>query len=151
MTGVGKEEVETGVMMNDEKRQILEMVASGKITAEEAEKLLDALGSRGADKAPSASPKYLRIIIEGEEGAAAPKLPRINVRVPVQLLRAGVRLASLLPNQARNHVNKALKERGVNVDLAVLNSSHLDELLEQMTNFTLDVKDTKNKVRIFCE
>ena len=54
--------------MSDDRRKILEMLATGRITAEEAERLLDALGSGprpAAEPTPVApGPKYLRIEME---------------------------------------------------------------------------------------
>ena len=38
-------------------------------------------------------------------------MTKVNIRVPLQLLRAGVRLAGLIPTEARTHVNEALRER----------------------------------------
>jgi hypothetical protein len=43
---------------------------------------------------------------------------KANVRAPLQLLRAGVRLASLIPPQAQNEVNTALRRQGVGFDLS---------------------------------
>ncbi len=37
----------------------------------------------------------------------------VNVRVPMQLLRAGVRLASLIPVQAQEQLDEALSRHGV--------------------------------------
>jgi hypothetical protein len=79
----------------------------------------------------------------------------VNVRVPIQLLRAGVKLASVIPPQAQEHVNEALRERGVPFDLSRLRPEDLDELIEQLQDLTIDVDQQgdkeKVKVRVFCE
>src|SRR5262245_52925712 len=101
--------------MNENRKQILDMLAAGRITADEAERLLAALepepgiGARaqaaGSAKStgPKTRPKYLRVLVEVDESMTGNKgLSTVNVRVPMQLLRAGVRLAALIPRQAHN-------------------------------------------------
>src|SRR5690349_20667353 len=100
--------------MNEERRRILTMLAENKITAAEAESLFDAMGQssgKGAEPAPAATfnPKYLRVLVEGHDDGHS---GRVNVRVPFNLIRAGMRLAALLPATAHGPVNKALKEQG---------------------------------------
>mgnify|MGYP007039525523 CR=1 FL=1 len=85
--------------MNEQRRQILQMLAEGKVTADEADRLIDALvrdqpaSPPAAAARPRARPKYLRVVVNAEDpGGDGPS--RVNVRVPLQLLRAGVRLVS---------------------------------------------------------
>jgi len=151
--------------MNEHRRQILQMLAEGKITADEAERLIAATeapspsstpdnGSAGAEK-PRA--KYLRVLVDTDEagGAAYDGPTKVNVRVPMQLLRAGVRLAGLIPPQALHRANQAMQEKGVPIDLGQIKPENLEELVEQLNDLTVDVdqKDSgaKVKVRVFCE
>lgn len=69
----------------------------------------------------------------------------------MQLLRAGVRLAGLIPIQAREHVNEALREQGIPFDLSQIKPENLEELVNELTDLTVDVDDEKTKVRVFCE
>jgi antitoxin component of RelBE/YafQ-DinJ toxin-antitoxin module len=77
----------------------------------------------------------------------------------MQLLRAGVRLAGLIPPQAREHVNEALRERGIPFDLSQIRPDNLEELVDQLNELTIDVDvnnshaygNEKVKVRVFCE
>lgn len=139
--------------MTDHRRDILEMLSKGQITADEAERLLAALDrpeEPGGESTPPKRPRFLRIQVE----ATAPHRDtpvRVNVRAPMQLLRAGVRLASLIPPQARDHVNRALHVRGVHVDLAHINPENLEEIIEQLDDTTIDVNEKDVKVRLFCE
>lgn len=141
--------------MNDDRRSILDMLSTGKITAEEAERLLNAL-----DRAPAAAsaatasghnqpPKYLRVTVDTDEDEEGPT--KVNIRVPMQLLRAGVRLSSIIPPQARDQVNAAMLRHGVGIDLNQLKPENLEELIEQLGDLTVDVDQEKTKVRIYCE
>lgn len=142
--------------MNEQRRQILEMLAEGKITADEAERLIDALERKqpesqpGVVSRPKSRPKYLRVVVnaadESGDGAS-----RVNIRVPLQLLRAGVRLTSLIPPQALTKVNEELSKSGVPIDLGELKPQHLEELIDQLDDLTVDVDDSDAKVQVFCE
>lgn len=136
--------------MSTERRQVLEMLAEGKISAEEAEKLLEKLqasreeGPRGsgieAKDTPGAAPKFLRVIVNSTEG------DEVNIRVPLALVRTGIRLSTMLPS----HANEKLAEKGI--DLSQLSGLEGDELVEVLKDLTVDVDSAKgDKVRIFCE
>jgi hypothetical protein len=140
--------------MNEQRRQILQMLAEGKITAEEAEQLIDALERQAESPAgdpprPKTRPKYLRVVVSTPEGGDSPS--RINVRVPLQLLRAGVRLTSLIPPQALDKVNAQLLRSGVPIDLAQLKPQHIEDLIEQLDDLTVDLDEHDSKIRVFCE
>ncbi|WP_026925276.1 SHOCT-like domain-containing protein [Glycomyces arizonensis] len=142
--------------MNEQRRQILEMLADGKITADEAERLLGAVESE-PDESPAAAPrakarvKYLRVVVHAEDDGAGGGPSDINVRVPLQLLRAGVRLASLLPPVAITKANEELSRAGVPIDLAELKPQQLEDLVDALDELTVDVDDATSKIRVFCE
>jgi hypothetical protein len=141
--------------MSEDRRQILGMLAEGKITADEAERLIAALGeptSPYADPRPEPRPsraKYLRVVVDSTEPGEAPT--KVNVRVPMQLLRAGVRLSALIPPQAREQINAAMARQGVPFDLSQLRPENLEDLVDQLSDLTVDVDDSHAKVRVFCE
>ncbi|HLY62821.1 MAG TPA: hypothetical protein VKV95_18915 [Terriglobia bacterium] len=145
--------------MNENRKRILDMLAAGQINPEQAERLIAALEKEtpapqaGANTEPrsSAWPKYLRVVVEAEEGHHANGPAKVNVRVPFQLLRAGVKLASIIPPQARMKVNDALHEHGIELDLNQIKPENLEEVIYQLKDFTVDIDDKKNKVRVFCE
>jgi len=139
--------------MNTERLRILNLVAEKKISADEAAGLLDALGTPAGDPSragasPRLAPKYLRVVVEGSEASHG---GRVNVRVPMSLLRAGVRLAALLPPGVHDQINRALHDKGVDLDVSKLKSEDLEELVEQMGELTVDVENGAEKVRVFCE
>jgi hypothetical protein len=142
--------------MNEQRRQVLQMLAAGKITADEAERLIDALEREqpesppGAAPRPKPRPKYLRVVVNWEDNSGGDGPGRVNVRVPLQLLRAGVRLTSLVPPQALAKVNAELTRSGVPIDLTQLKPQHIEDLIEQLDDLTVDV-DVDTKVQVFCE
>lgn len=142
--------------MSENRRQILDMLAQGKITAAEAESLMAALEreSAGPSTAAAEQPrrteklKYMRVVVDAVDGHGPTK---VNIRIPMQLLRAGVRLTSLIPPHAREQVNDAMHKQGIDFDIGKLTPANLEELLEQLNDFHVDVDNERAKVRIFCE
>ncbi|MGD1106013.1 MAG: hypothetical protein ABR865_03150 [Terracidiphilus sp.] len=153
--------------MNENRRQILEMLAAGKITADEAERLIAALesepaatagvftgniaGSNGRNDATvKTHAKYLRVLVESTEKDGP---TTVNVRVPMQLLRAGVRLASLIPAQAQDQLDAKLSKHGIPLTVSQIKPENLEELIDHLEDLTVDVdaKEEKAKVRVFCE
>jgi hypothetical protein len=134
--------------MSEERRQVLELLANGKITAEQAERLLDKLASAQA-KEPAASapggeskakPKFLCVVVDGAGG------DKVNVRVPLALVRSGIKLAAVLPEGAQ----AKLSERGL--DLGQLSQLDADQLVEALRELQVDVdSETGDTVRVCCE
>ena len=141
--------------MTEARRQVLELLAAGKITADEADRLIGALqsGESGVTTAAPAkpAPKYLRVIVDSNEKDDGPV--HINVRVPLALLRAGVRLASLIPGSAQAEVNRALREQGINVDVSQIKPENINEIIDQLRDLTVDIdhKSDDVKIKIFAE
>jgi hypothetical protein len=139
--------------MNNDRRSVLQMLSEGKINADEAERLLSALDR--TDTPPPASaghngaPKYLRVTVDADmHGQDATK---VNVRVPIALLRAGVRLSSLIPPAAREAVNAEWATYGVPFDISQLKPENLEELISHLNDLTVDVDAPDAKVRVYCE
>jgi hypothetical protein len=140
--------------MNEDRKRILAMLAEGKITADEAERLLAAMDrAPGADASTSTrsngGPKYFRVDVDARDGRDGPT--KINVRVPMQILRAGVRLSSLIPARARDKVNAAMAREGIDFDINQLKPENLEDLIDQLGDFTVDVDSEDAKVRVYCE
>jgi hypothetical protein len=147
--------------MNEHRRQILQMLAEGKISADEAERLLAALEPPSAGKtsesanAPKTPPKFLRVQVDSEDNHGHDGPTKVNVRVPMQLLRAGVKLAYLIPSGALQKANLAMHEQGIPVDLTQIKPENIEELVEHLRDLSVDVDQKegngKMKVRVFCE
>ena len=142
--------------MSENRRQILDMLAQGKITADEAERLLSAVEREPATPAAAGSElrrndklKYLRVLVDGHDEHDGPV--KVNVRVPMMLLRAGVKLTAIIPPKARTEVNDALRKEGIDVDIGKLTPESLEDVIEQLRDLQVDVDSERAKVRVFCE
>ncbi len=141
--------------MSDNQKRILDMLAEGKITADEAQKLLAAIGS-GGDEAksppPTHSPKYLRVVVvPNPDAPETDDVKRVNVRVPVALIRAGIKFTSLIPAEASDQVNEALKEKGIDFDVRNLKPEDLEELIMALHDLEVDVQHGQEKVHVYVE
>jgi hypothetical protein len=144
--------------MTQARRDILEMLAAGKITADEADRLMAAIENTPATASPADAaavsprpkPKYLRVLVQDHGKNGNPV--NVNVRVPMQLLRAGVKLAGLIPQPAMDKANLAMGVKGVHIDLSQIKPENLDELVDQLSDLTVDVDENEGaQVRVFCE
>jgi len=129
--------------MSEDRSRILNMLAAGKISAEEAERLLDALDSRTTDAASTGSapsmikgdptpllnalPKFLHVKVDGEEGE------KVDVKVMDQ-------------------INSQMAESGMSIDFSNFKPEDIDELIEALREMEVNV-DGKNgeKVRVYAE
>jgi hypothetical protein len=147
--------------MTEERRQILEMLAEGKISADEADRLIGALGGSSATATSTTTatavqakplPKYVRIMVDTKDGRHS-KPVHVNVRVPVALLRAGVRFGSLIPIQAQERMNAEFRKNGMDFDIRQVKPENINELIDQLQDVSIDVdqEDDDTKIRIFTE
>ncbi len=141
-------------IMSEERKQILKMLSEGKIDVSEAERLLDAI-NESPEKTELAETtgekttlKYLRVQVEPKGDG---KGERVDIRVPLQLIRAGAKIASFLPNEARAKIDGSLKDKGVDFSLSEINRGNVDRLLEALREMSIDVDSGVESVRIFCE
>jgi len=138
--------------MSEETRKILEMLREGKLSVEEADRLLETVsGDRaGAEKAkpPRSDRRYLRVQVEPRPDS--PHQDKVNIRVPMKLIRAGIKLAAFLPGNAKTQVSDALKEKGIDADLSKLTAEDIEELVSNLDDLTVNVEG-KETVRIYAE
>jgi len=134
--------------MSSETRKVLEMLAEGKISTADAERLLEKLAAtpdngandkeekRTAGTPEAATKKYLRVIVEKPGGND------VNVRLPLTFARSGVKLASLLPPK----VLARLQEEGIDPKLF---SEQANETIDELN---VDMQTAWGKhIRVFCE
>ena len=147
--------------MSDEKRKILELLASDKINVDEAERLLKALGEPSKKEEredsfdrrddtdrprPSHKPKYLNISIKPKEGRSGEK---VNVRVPLFILRTGLKFGGIMPDAAKEKINKALGQKGI--DISKMDEQAFEDLVSGLNDLAISIDDDDEKVRIYCE
>ncbi len=166
--------------MGDDRTRILDLLAAGKITAEEAARLLDALdpasaqasGTAGADASAGAgadtgaksgfhkffpgakttertgtsgAPKFMYVKVVSVKG------DNVNVKIPLALMRAGLKLTSLIPPQAQDQINKTMAEKGMSFDLNNFKPEDLEELIEALREMEVDVDSANgDKVHVYA-
>jgi len=144
--------------MSENRTRILEMLAEKKITVDEAERLLAVAGNEEktettytpASTTNNKVPKFLRVVVEPGPGQGAEDVDKVNVRVPMSLIRAGMKLTSLIPPQASDKMNEAMREKGIDFDLRNMKPEDLEDLINALSDLEVDV-DGKTKVRVFAE
>ena len=147
--------------MNENKKKILEMLAQNKISADEAYRLLNVIesgesGQKSTSKVNATvkeKAKYLRVtVLPASENEHSGNVDRVNVRVPMSLIRAGIKLTSLIPPEARDKVNGALREKGIDFDVRNVKPEDIEELIEALGDLEVDVVSSKReKVKVFVE
>ena len=145
--------------MSEDRTRILNMLADGRITAEEAERLLDALDTRAGAYAEPAQPG-----IKGDSGPLRAALPKylyvkvvavngdnVDAKIPIALVRSGLTLTSLIPSKAMDQINDSMSEHGMSVDFSNLKPEDIDELVGTLREMEINV-DAKNgdNERVYC-
>ena len=142
--------------MTENRRRILDMLSQGKISVDEAERLLSLVeqpqgGRTGTSEETKQQHKYLRVVVEPTADADPENQERVNIRVPIALIRTGVKFTSLIPSTATTRVNEALGKQGIDIDLRNLKEEDLEQLVDALRDLEVDVQDGKQKVRVFVE
>jgi hypothetical protein len=142
--------------MDNNRRKILEMLADKKVTVDEAERLLSLIWKEtpatGSEfKENKTPPKYLRVVIQPTVQADGEQAERVNVRVPVTLLRAGMKLAALIPPSAYNQMDSALKEKGIDFDLRNLKPEDFDSLILALNDLEVNIENSQQTVHVYAE
>ena len=131
-----------------EQRQVLDMLAEGKINSDDAERLLSRLAESAQDDAASSKPArsrgargmQLHVSARTEDGDV------IDARIPLYLLSTGIELTQLLPEVARD----AIEETGIELD--ELNKLRGDVLVEALRELELEVdSEDGSTLSIRCE
>jgi len=145
-------------MMSDDRRRILELVAQGKITVDEAQQLLQALDSgNGSASAGTGTdegkPSKLRwVLINVHKTAKEGKQDQdVNIRVPIAVIKSGMRLGALIPGLAGDQVASRLREKGLDVDFSKLDAASIEAMLRALGDTHIEIESGRSQVRITCE
>lgn len=146
--------------MAENEKRILEMLANKEINVDEAHRLLRALepdaaarnNPEGTETATGNRPRYLRVSVQPAPGHEHDEdAEHVHVRLPVALIRSGMRLASLLPPEAEEKIDEALRQKGIDLDMRRPKPNDIDELIDALTDLQVDVADDTEIVKVFVE
>lgn len=142
--------------MTEERMRVLQMIADGKISAEEGAQLLESMGEETADSRNSHTELSSYTGAEGQEkgglsGIKGKKLRiqvrsretgkvKVNLKIPLRLARIAEKF---IPKQAK----KEMEEQGINISQIV---DSLDEL-EDATLVDVSDEDSGEDIRIYIE
>lgn len=143
--------------MSKEIEQVLNMLTEGKITVEEATKLLESLqpkqfndpsvqSHRDSQSTESTSnvsttrrPTFLRVLVVSGDSE------KVDIRVPLKLVRLGTKFSEFVPEPARDAIE------GSGIDLSNLGEISDEEFYEAISNLRVDIEDDEDTVQIYCE
>jgi len=119
--------------MDEERMQILRMLEGGKVTAEEAARLLDAVGKAGPGRGPQQR-KVLRIKVTDP----ATNKHKVNLTLPVGLAKIA---AKFIPSDAK----AKMMEEGIDIDHV------MSQVLSENAGKVVDIMSDEGKVEISLE
>src|SRR4051794_30424703 len=138
--------------MTDEMRPVLDLLSQHKITVDEAEQLLRALGApepaadaSAGPRTERANPRWVRIQIDKQpkEGRES---KQVNIRVPIAVVRGGMRLGTIIATFAGEKAAQRMKARGIDLDLAKINGdfssmngAEFDAFLKSLDDVNIEV------------
>lgn len=126
--------------MNEERKMILQMVQDGAVTAEEAERLLDALPSEPAgitvapvlDGGVRLMPKRIHVQVT-ENGRN-----KVNIRIPFSLVRTGLKLGQSLGAFGK----KNTQDQEAAQALEMLQDIDIDEIISSLSDGAISLPYT---------
>lgn len=137
--------------MSEDRRKILDMLAAEQISVDDAQRLLDKVETPPAPAGPQtetlarSAPRYLRIhIVDGDD--------KVELQIPLALIRTGIRLGALVPDSAKGKLKKLkkLKKEGFDIDQFLNMAS--EELVDSLAEFEVNIEgEDGERVRLFCE
>ena len=147
------------------------LAAIGPVSTGSAATGAAAAAGHGTATAEAPSPKYLRVTVTktrswpGDEaeysrrarmwpGLVLGRTGEVTIRVPVALVRNGMRLGAMIPGLTGERLQARLRERGVDVDLSKIDAEMIDQLVREFGEMNIDIdsgRGGKAQVRITCE
>ena len=146
----------------DETRRVLDLLAQGKITVDEADRLLKAMGAQTAaapdqatdDRGPA---RWIRVHIHKPANEHREQKD-VSIRVPISVVKGGMRLGAIIATFAGEKAARRMRARGIDIDLSKvngdlsnLNGPEFDSFLKTLDDVNIEVDDGKSQVRITCE
>lgn len=139
--------------MSEETIKVLEMIKEGKITPEEGEKLLSAMGIDSEDDAQGAKKAkhtMLRVRVDATDPEKEDQV-KVNINVPLALAKRAAGLIALVPKE----VKAELTANGIDlssIDIAELIGMFEDGLItEELVNVQAGDDEKGVRVRIYVD
>ena len=139
----------SGANMKNDRQRILEMVAAGNISVGEADQLLSAVTNSPATTPANRAPKFLRLLVESKPEAQRNR--KIDVRMPLGLLRSTIQIAKSLPGASNVPMTIALGTHTLALDLNGVDPRNADEFIGYFKDLTTDIEKKDETLRLFCE
>ena len=150
----------------DDTRRILEMLSQGKITVDDADRLIQAVSadraaaSAPADTAADAKPRarWFRINIHKPAKDEAHQPKDVNIRVPIAVAKGGMRLGAIIATFAGEKAAQRMKARGLDLDLSAINGdlsrmngAEFEAFMKSLDEMNIEIDDGRSTVRITAE
>jgi hypothetical protein len=150
----------------DDTRRILDMLSQGKITVDEADRLLNAISldtpadTASADAASEggARRRWFRINIHKPANEHRHQPKDVNIRVPIAVVKGGMRLGAIIATFAGEKAAQRMKARGLDLDLSTINGdlsrmngAEFDSFLKTFDDMNIEIDDGQSQVRITAE
>ena len=125
--------------MAEERLRILGMLSEGKITNDEADKLLEAMASRNKQD--------MHIRVQPKEGKSS---ERVVLKVPLALVKAGLNFSKLIPKEAQEKVQESMDSKGIPFNRSEMKFEDLEEMFAVMEDLSIDVDTEESTIQVFC-
>jgi hypothetical protein len=150
----------------DDTRRILDLLSQGKITVDEADRLIKAVSgdqpaaTATADTAADGRPRarWFRINIRKPAKDQMHAAKDVNIRVPIAVVKGGMRLGAIIATFAGEKAAQRMKERGLDLDLSTINGdlsrmngAEFDAFMKSLDDMNIEIDDGKSQVRITAE
>jgi SHOCT-like protein len=149
----------------DDTRRILDMLSQGKITVDDADRLLKALNAAQPAEATATETaaddprrtRWVRINVH-KPANEHHREKDVNIRVPIAVVKGGMRLGAIIATFAGENAAQRMKARGIdldlskiNGDLSKMNGAEFDAFLKSLDDTNIEIDDGRSQVRITCE
>lgn len=140
--------------MTEQRKKILDMLSAGTITANEAERLLSAVEKNAQqvfteNNSLNQKPKFLHVKVEKDPSIGG-KHQNVDIKIPIILLKAGMKLGSMIPESSKSEINSHLNSKGIHLDLNSIDSKDLDVILGALAESSIDIDTEHERVKIYC-
>lgn len=133
--------------MRSERFRLLSLLVSGKITVKEADELLNTIDTNGCQQITNKKNVCFFCVQISNS-----KKDDIDIKVPLNLVRAGMKLKSLIPAQAVDKLTEFMKLQGINFEITGKRQGNTEELIQSLAEMQVDVKSQNgDTVKVYCQ